>query len=151
MVYVKVEPQAVKENRKFYHDYVKHSFVRWCAYQGLFDGVFTKDEIEHAKKRGTLPQDCNIHHIMPLSGRADSSVNDFDNLVVIHKSTHKRINKEVFQPQLHGIDKEPYGSVRVIDVPVYNYVDREGIVEERKKVLDKSRKYVYNISKGGRG
>ena len=151
MVYVKVEPQTVKENRKFYHDHVKYAFVKWCAYQGLFEGVFTKAEIKHAKKRGTLPQDCNIHHIMPLSGNPYSNVNEFDNLVVLHKSTHMSINKEIFQPQLHGIDKEPYGTMRVIDVPVYNYVDREGIVEERKKVLDKSRKHVYNISKGGRG
>ena len=151
MVYVKVVPQTVKENRKFYHDHVKHAFVKWCAYQGLFEGIFTNAEIEHAKKRGVLPQDCNIHHIMPLSGNPYSNVNEFDNLVVLHKSTHKRINKEIFQPQLHGIDKEPYGAMRVIDVPVYNYVDREGIVEERKKVLDKSKKHVYNISKDGRG
>lgn len=151
MVYVKVEPQIVKEHRKFYHDHVKHAFVKWCAYQGLFEGVFTKYEIEHAKKHGVLPQDCNIHHIMPLSGNPYNNVNEFDNLVVLHKSTHKRINKEIFQPQLHGIDKEPYGTMRVIDVPVYNYIDREGIVEERKKVLDKSEKVVYNIFKGGRG
>jgi hypothetical protein len=140
MVYVKVEPQTVKENRKFYHDCVKHAFVKWCAYQGYFEGVFTRQEIEHAKKNGTLPQDCNIHHIMPLSGNPYSNVNDFTNLVVLHKSTHKRINKEVFQPQLQGMDKEPYGAMRVLDIPTYNYVDREGILEERKKVLDKSKK-----------
>ena len=140
MVYVKVQSHIVKENRKFYHKHVKYAFVKWCAYQGYFDDVFTRQEIKHAKKKGTLPQDCNIHHIMPLSGRADSSVNGFDNLVVLHKSTHERINKEVFQPQLQGIDKEPYGTMRVLDIPTYNYVDRQGILEERKKVLDKSKK-----------
>ena len=140
MVYVKVLPQEVKENRKFYHDHVKHAFVKWCAYQGLFDGVFTKAEIEHAKKRGSLPKDCNIHHIMPLSGNPNSNVNDFTNLVVLHKKTHERINKEVFQPQLKGIDKEPYGTMRVLEIPVFSYVDREGILAERKKVLDKSKK-----------
>lgn len=140
MVYVKILPQEVKENRKFYHDHVKHAFVKWCAYQGLFDGVFTKTEIAHAKKRGSLPQDCNIHHIMPLSGNPNSNVNDFTNLVVLHKKTHERINKEVFQPQLKGIDKEPYGTMRVLEIPIYSYVDREGILEERKKVLDKSKK-----------
>ena len=77
---------------------------------------------------------------MPLSGNPYSNVNDFTNLVVLHKSTHKRINKEVFQPQLQGIDREPYGAMRVLDIPTYNYVDREGILEERKKVLDKSKK-----------
>lgn len=140
MVYVKILPQKVKENRKFYHNHVRHAFVKWCAYKGLFDGVFTKAEIKHAKKRGNLPQDCNIHHIMPLSGNPNSNVNDFTNLVVLHKRTHERINKEVFQPQLKGMDKEPYGTMRVLEIPTYSYVDREGIITERKKVLDKSKK-----------
>ena len=145
MVYVKVLPQTVKENRRFYHDRVKTAFVKWCAYEGLFDGVFTKTEIEHAKKRGSLPQDCNIHHIMPLSGNPYSNVNDFSNLVVLHKNTHKHINKTVFQPQLHGMEKEPYGATRVIDIPTYNFVDREGIAKERgavKKFLTNSKSMV---------
>lgn len=145
MVYVKVLPQTVKENRRFYHDRVKTAFVKWCAYEGLFDGVFTNTEIEHAKKRGSLPQDCNIHHIMPLSGNPYSNVNDFSNLVVLHKNTHKDINKTAFQPQLHGMEKEPYGATRVIDVPTYNFVDREGIVKERgavKKFLTNSKSMV---------
>lgn len=145
MVYVKVLPQTVKENRRFYHDRVKTAFVKWCAYEGFFDGVFTKAEIEHAKKRGSLPQDCNIHHIMPLSGNPYSNVNDFSNLVVLHKNTHKDINKTVFQPQLHGMEKEPYGATRVIDVPTYNFVDRKGIAKERgavKKFLTNSKSMV---------
>ena len=140
VVYVKVDPQTVKENRKFYHDCVKHAFVKWCAYQGLFKDIFTRQEIDLAKKKGVLPQDCNIHHIIPLSGNPYSNVNDFTNLVVLHKSTHKQINKEVFQPQLKGMDKEPFGTMRVIEIPAYNFVDRKGIAEERKKVLDKSKK-----------
>lgn len=142
MVYMKIPAKTVKENRKFYHNHVKTSFVKWCAYKGYFDGVFTEQEIELAQSKGKLPQDCNIHHIRPLSGCEYSNVNDFTNLVVLHKNTHIRINKEVFQPQLKGIEKEPYGSARVIEVPTYTFVDREGIVEERKKVLDKSKKRV---------
>ena len=134
MVYVKVEPKVVKENRKFFKNHVKSSFVRWCAYKGYFDGIFTRQEIENAKRGGSLPKDCDIHHIMPLSGCENSSVNDFSNLAVVHKNTHKHINKMVFQPQLHGIEKEPYGTTRVIDIPTYHYVDREGIARERGAV-----------------
>lgn len=134
MVYVKVLPKTVKENRKFYHDHVKTAFVKWCAYKGYFDGVFTTQEIENAQTKGRLPEDCNIHHIKPLSGCEYSNVNDFSNLAVLHKNTHKHINKTVFQTQLEGIEREPYGATRVIDIPYYRFVDRAGIVAERNKL-----------------
>jgi hypothetical protein len=140
VVYEKMLPAVVKDNRKFYKDHVKTAFVKWCAYKGYFDEVFTKQEIELAQRRGKLPEDCDIHHIVPLSGCNYTDANDFTNLAVLHKSTHKHINKTIFQPQLKDIEKAPYGTMKVIDIPNYTFVDREGIIEERKKVLDKSKK-----------
>ena len=106
----------------------------WLAYKGFFDGLFTKNEIRLAKK-GQLPKDCNIHHKMPLSGTYDNEfVNSFANLTVIHKNTHIRINREIFQPQLNPIMKAPYGTQIEIDIPEYGYVDRRGIMEERTKL-----------------
>lgn len=105
----------------------------WLAYEGFFNGVFTKHEIKKAKK-GQLPADCNIHHKMPLSGWDDERVNSFDNLVVIHKKTHERINREVFQPQLNELMKAPYGTKIEIDIPEFGYVDRKGIIEERHRI-----------------
>lgn len=105
----------------------------YCAYEGFFDGVLSKSEIEKAKK-GQLPKDLNIHHKIPLSGTYDDEyVNSFANLVVLHKTTHERINREVFQPQLNPIIKAPFGTQIEIDVPEYGYVDSKGILLERAK------------------
>jgi hypothetical protein len=138
VVYTKMSPSLCKHNRSFFKNRVKKNFVKWCAYEGWFDGVLSKAEIKLAKKKGHLPEDLDVHHMIPLSGAEDPIVNSFANLCVLHKETHKQINKEVFQPQLKGIDKEPYGSQRVITIPIYDPVDRKGILIERKKVLDKS-------------
>ena len=106
----------------------------WLAYEGFFSGLFTKKEIKEAKK-GHLPKDCNIHHKMRLSGTDDDKfVNSFANLVVIHKRTHERINKEIFQPQLNPIITAPVGTQIEIDIPEFGYVDRRGIAEERSRL-----------------
>lgn len=134
VVYTKVEAEICKRNRQYYKNHVRKAFVMWLAYKGFFDGLFTKNEIRLAKK-GQLPKDCNIHHKMPLSGTYDNEfVNSFANLTVIHKNTHIRINREIFQPQLNPIMKAPYGTQIEIDIPEYGYVDRRGIMEERTKL-----------------
>lgn len=140
ILYTKVEPEVCKRNRKFYNNHVRKAFIAWIAYEGYFDGVFSKQEIEKAK-RGQLPADCNIHHKTPLSGSNDGEyVNSFDNLVVLHKATHERINREVFQPQLNPIIKAPFGTQIEIDVPEYGYVDRDGILKARAVAIQMLRK-----------
>lgn len=151
VVYTKMPPAVCKHNRSFFKTKVKKNFVKWCAYKGWFDGVLSKAEIKLAKNKGHLPEDLDIHHMLPLSGADNSIVNNFCNLCVIHKETHKQINKDIFQPQLKGMDKAPYGTQRVISIPLFDPVDCKGILRERKKVLDKPEKVVYNIFKGGRG
>ena len=130
ITYTKVPADICKKNRAFYKNHVRKAFVMFCAYEGYFDGVFTKQEIKKAK-RGVLPDDCNIHHKVPLSGSNDLMVNDFCNLTVLHKNTHEFINKYIFSPQLKPIQTAPFGSEIVIDVPNYDYVDKEGILKER--------------------
>lgn len=130
ITYTKVPADVCKKNRTFYKNHVRKAFVMWLAYEGYFDGVFTKSEICKAKK-GTLPSDCNIHHKVPLSGCNDLMVNDFCNLTVLHKNTHEFINKYIFSPQLKPIQTAPFGTEIVIDVPNYSYVDVDGIKKER--------------------
>ena len=130
LIYTKVPAEVCKKNRTFYKNHVRKAFVMWCAYEGYFDGVFTKAEIKKAKK-GQLPNDCNIHHKMPLSGTAEPYVNEFENLVVLHKNTHEELNKYIFAPQLKAIQNAPFGTQIAIEVPQYGYVDARGIKAER--------------------
>lgn len=133
VTYTKVSADTCRKNRNFYKNHVRKAFIMWVAYEGFFDGIFTKAEIKKAK-RGQLPPDCNIHHKMPLSGWDDEAVNSFANLVVIHKKTHERINRDIFQPQLNEIITAPTGTQIEIDIPEFGYVDRRGIKEERAKI-----------------
>ena len=140
ILYIKVESEVCKRNRQFYKNHVRKAFIAWLAYEGYFDGVFSKQEIKKAK-RGQLPADCNIHHKTPLSGSNDGEyVNSFDNLVVLHKTTHEKINREVFQPQLNPIIKAPTGTQIEIDVPEFGYVDRDGILKARSVAMQMFRK-----------
>lgn len=143
ITYTKVSPKVAKQNRDFYKNHVRRAFVMFCAYEHLFDDCFTKEEIEQAK-RGILPDDCNVHHRIPLSGLDDPSVHDFENLTVIHVKTHERINRDIFAPQLRTILNQPTGTTIEIDVPEFDYVDVEGIKKERtlqKIYLYKGKKY----------
>ena len=128
--YVKIEPDLVRQNRNFYKNHVKKAFVAFCAYEGYFDGLLSKQEIDKAKM-GILPKDLNVHHKIPLSGSNELFVNDFSNLSVIHKQTHEFINKFIYAPQLRCIADKAYGYETVIEVPNYDYVDRDGIRKER--------------------
>lgn len=128
--YTKIPPDMVRQNRNFYKNHIKRAFVMWCAYEGLFNGLLTENEIERAK-RGNLPDDLNVHHKVPLSGSMDLFINDFSNLAIIHKSTHEFINKYVFAPQLRQISNAPFGTEIEIEVPNYDFVDVDGIKKER--------------------
>lgn len=128
--YTKIEPDLVRQNRNFYKNHVKKAFVAFCAYEKLFDGLLTKQEIDRAKM-GILPRDLNVHHKIPLSGSNELFVNDFSNLTVIHKSTHEFINKYIYAPQLRTLSDKAFGYETVIEVPNYDYVDRDGIRKER--------------------
>ena len=137
VVYTKMSPAKVKENRRFFKNHVKRAFVRWLAYEGLLDEVLDKRDMKIAKTKGCLPEYLDVHHMLPLSGADDPLVNNFSNLCVLHKEVHKQINKEIFQPQLQDMYNMPYGFQQVIDIPLFPPVDVEGI----KKYLDKSKKY----------
>lgn len=130
VLYTKITADICKKNRAFYKNHVRKAFIMWCAYEGYFDGVFTKSEIAKAK-RGILPEDCNIHHKIPISGSDQPFINEFENLVVLHKNTHEQINKYIFSPQLQQLQNAPFGTTIEIDVPCFGYVDIEGIKSER--------------------
>lgn len=146
VIYTKVSPSVVKEQRMFYKNHVKSAFVRYVAYKGLLNDILTPAEIATAKK-GHLPKYLDIHHIRPLSSACDDSLNDFSNLTVIHKATHRFINREYFQPQLKAIEKAPYGTSIEITIPVFTMVDRDGI----KKCLTTCKNHGIISLKDGRG
>lgn len=133
--YTKIEPETVRQNRNFYKNHVKKAFVAFCAYEHLFDGLLTKQEIDKAKM-GILPKDLNVHHKIPLSGSVDLFVNDFSNLSVVHRNTHEFINKYIYAPQLRYIANEPFGTETTLEVPNYDFVDRDGIRKERIDEVD---------------
>lgn len=133
--YTKLEPDLVRQNRNFFKNHIKKAFIAWVAYEGYFDGLLTPSEIEKAK-RGMLPRDLNVHHKIPLSGSNDLFVNDFSNLSVIHKETHEFINKYIYAPQLRHLSDKPFGATIDVDVPNYDYVDRDGIRKERIDNID---------------
>lgn len=141
VIYTKVSADVCKRHRTFYKNHVRKAFIMYLAYEGFFDDCFTQQEIKKAK-RGQLPADCNIHHKIPLSGSYDGEyINSFDNLVVLHKATHEKINRDVFQPQLNPIIMAPVGTQIEIDVPEFGYVDSDGILEERHKISTKFKKW----------
>ena len=127
VVFTKLSPDESRENRHFFDKKVKKAFVQFLAYRGDFDGVLGDEEIELAKQ-GRLPKDLDIHHIVPLSGTQDPKVNNFDNLTVLHKSTHIKINRKIFDPQLRGIE---IGESREIYIPIFKQVDAGRIIAIR--------------------
>ena len=125
ITFTRLSPDESRENRHFFEGKVKRAFVQWCAYQGLFDGVLTDDEIVQAKIEGKLPDCLDIHHIVPLSGTKDPAVNEFENLAILYKATHTKINRQIFDPQLKGIK---IGESRKILIPVFERVDAKRIM-----------------------
>lgn len=99
-------------------------FIKYLAYTNQFDGVLNDREIEEAKL-GHLPADLDVHHIFPIAGSESEDVNSFTNLTVLHKTTHIRINREIFAPQLKEIDRMPEGAKLLIRLPLFEPVDAE--------------------------
>ena len=118
--------KQVEEYRKFYHHHVKSAFIRWCAYKGLLNEYFTKEQIQQAKK-GKLPKEYNIHHITPLSGAGinNKEINNFKKLCIISKKLHTYINNNYFNPQIKQ-QKEiltiPYLPQIAISDKLYNQI-----------------------------
>lgn len=146
VVFTKVPLETRKHHRRFFDRHVRKMFIKYLAYTNQFDGVLTEKEIEQAKL-GYLPADLDVHHVFPIAGSESEDVNAFMNLSVIHKTTHVKINKEIFAPQLKEIDKMPDGSKILIKIPLFDAVDAEGILNAREQMKQKSKnKTVRHIS-----
>lgn len=130
VLFVKVSPETKKHNRRFFERQVKRMFIKFLAYTHQLDGVLSEEEIARAKE-GHLPQDLDVHHIVPVAGMDAEKVNAFSNLTVLHKTTHVRINKQIFAPQLKNLDQLPVGTVLQLKVPLFSSVDKEGILQAR--------------------
>lgn len=138
VVFTKVPLETRKHHRRFFDRHVRKMFIKYLAYTNQFDGVLSEKEIEQAKI-GYLPPDLDIHHVFPIAGSDSEDVNAFMNLSVIHKTTHIKINKEIFAPQLKEIDKMPDGSKILIKIPLFDAVDAEGILKAREQMKQKSK------------
>lgn len=136
VLFVKVSPETKKHNRRFFERQVKRMFIKFLAYTHQLDGVLSEEEIAQAKE-GHLPQDLDVHHIVPVAGMDAEKVNAFSNLTVLHKTTHVRINKQIFAPQLKNLDQLPVGTVLRLKVPLFPPVDKEGILRARAAMKNK--------------
>ncbi len=130
VVFTKVSPETRRHNRRFFERHVRRMFIKYLAYTNQFDGVLNDREIEETKL-GHLPADLDVHHIFPIAGSESEDVNSFTNLTVLHKTTHMRINREIFAPQLKEIDRMPEGAKLLIRLPLFEPVDAEGILRVR--------------------
>lgn len=130
VVFTKVSPETRRHNRRFFERHVRRMFIKYLAYTNQFDGVLNDREIEEAKL-GHLPADLDVHHIFPIAGSESEDVNSFTNLTVLHKTTHIRINREIFAPQLKEIDRMPEGAKLLIRLPLFEPVDAEGNLRAR--------------------
>jgi hypothetical protein len=127
----------VKQYRKFFDNHTKKNFIKWCAYKGLLNEHFTPEEINLAKK-GTLPKQYNIHHILPISGAGhnNQTVNDFSNLCIISKKLHIYINTNYFIPQIQkGVPtlKIPYLPQIAVSDELYNTIKSNTEIIQIKK------------------
>ena len=138
VVFTKVSQEVRKHHRRFFERHVRRMFIKYLAYTNQFDGVLNDREIAEAKL-GHLPADLDVHHIFPISGSASEDVNSFGNLSVLHKTTHVRINREIFAPQLKDLDRLPEGANIVIRLPQFPAVDAEGILKARAAEAQKRR------------
>lgn len=134
VVFTKVSREIRKHHRRFFERHVRKMFIKYLAYTNQFEGILNQQEIEEAKI-GRLPSDLDVHHIFPISGTESEDVNSFLNLAVLHKTTHMRINKEVFAPQLKDLDQLPEGTRFLIQLPQFAPVDAEGILAARAKTF----------------
>lgn len=79
--------------RKLHKSEKGSSFVRWCAAEGLLNGILTSSEMKRAQKGGVLPADYDICHLVPLSL---GGTNKTENLCIIQKSLHTALHRKHF-------------------------------------------------------
>ncbi len=89
-----------KEYKKLYHlpsDQNKqcHKAVRYFAFKGLLDGLFSKAQFKAASEKGRLPEGYEIHHIVPLSC---GGTNALCNLCLVPQEVHKQLHHYVWTP-----------------------------------------------------
>lgn len=127
-----------KEERAFFKNRVKKAFLHWLYYKGLIPWK-------------ELPSFLDVHHKHPLGGGGS---NEFTNLVIMVRRDHEKMNREIIEPQLRGIQE---GETREITVPWWpsadkgregEFVDWEGIYRYLEE-LERSRR-MRSSGRGGR-
>lgn len=109
----RADHKHVTSTRHRFRGQFREAFVKFCAYKGYFDDVFSQEQIASARK-GKLPSGLTVHHITPIGGGGN---NDFNNLCVISKKFHSFLNKNYFDCALRGLESKPVGYKRKITVP----------------------------------
>lgn len=120
--------------------------VKYLAYLGSFNGVFSPLEIHRAKIDGVLPTGYSVHHIFPLCSK--ESTFDLNNMVVIENKAHKFIHDNLITPVLRLCKEGDSCSVWIPDMDKNKLITYESIVpfieawkvyKKRYFLLDKSR------------
>lgn len=90
--------------------------VKEMACRGFFDGLMSNKSIRLAKKKGTLPQGYQVHHIVPLKLGGS---NDPKNLCIVDSQTHAMLHQFIYQPLM---DKLEVGEKATLILPEFKRV-----------------------------
>ena len=114
ILFTRQPPEVTHALRKeFKHNNVAREFLRKLYATGALNPILHKIYLPGLLK-GKAPKNFDIHHIQPLSGGGNNSLN---NLCLIEKPLHRFLNKYCFDPALKDIVEGETVEINVPDLP----------------------------------
>ncbi|MGN1091179.1 MAG: HNH endonuclease [Alphaproteobacteria bacterium] len=111
VIFTRQSTQKTHEMRKeFRHINAAKDFLNFLLDNGYLERIKNRINIDKTR-RGKVPKNFDIHHIIPLSGGGSNALS---NLCLIEKSFHKFLNRYCFDPALKNIQE---GETVQIDIP----------------------------------
>lgn len=111
VIFTRQSTQKTHEMRKeFKRINATKDFLNFLLDNGYLERIKNRINIDKTR-RGKVPKNFDIHHIIPLSGGGSNALS---NLCLIEKSFHKFLNRRCFDPALKNIQE---GETVQIDIP----------------------------------
>ena len=112
--FTRQSPEVTKALRhEFKHSHITEEFLQKLYTTGTLNPILHKIYLPRLLK-GKVPKGFDIHHIQPLSGGGNNSIN---NLCLIEKSLHRFLNKYCFDPALKDIQEGETVEIKIPDLP----------------------------------